>query len=228
LKKKIYAVIAIIILSLCLVASIVNFASPGGMHGGDSFYYANGEFFLAAPHIYNGAVDISTGYTPFEHASVMYCTYEVTDSSHKIIDSSLMLHLPFCSEYIISKTLTNLANGNYTLKVNAYLANGEVHVPLNETFTVDSTFQEPKLTVISPQNQNYDTGDVDVTFNVNSNLIWSYYSLDSSSWTRSYGNMTLHGLSEGTHTLQISVKTEANEHSRNANSEQTVVFTISK
>ena len=201
------------------------------MHGGDSFGYSSTESFLAAPHIYNGPVDISMKYTPFEHVLVLYCTYEVTDSSHKTIDSSLMLHVPLSSEYIISKTLTNLANGNYTLTINAYLANGTVHVPLNETFTVDSTFQEPKLTVISPKNQNYDTGDIDVTFNVNSNLIWAYYRLDSSGhddWTRCYGNMTLNGLAEGTHTLTLSVKTEANEHSRNANSAQTVVFTISK
>jgi hypothetical protein len=232
LERTTYLIIAVVLSMVCLVSSsIVNFSPGDGMYGGDSVSYFNSEFFLAAPHIYNGAVDISMGYTPFKHALVLYCTYEVTDSGHKTIDSSLMLHVPLCSEYIISKTLTNLANGNYTLTVNAYLANGTVHVPLNETFTVDSTFQEPKLTVISPQNQNYNTGDIDVTFNVNSNLIWAYYRLDSSGqddWTRCYGNMTLQGLAEGTHTLVISVKTEANEHSRNANSAETVVFTISK
>ncbi len=233
MKRKIYAIITVVIVMLvfCLVASIVNFGSPGGMHGGGSFQFFSSAPFMAAPYIYNGPVDISLGYTPFENAFVLYCTYEVADSNHKIIDSSLMLHVPLSTEYIISKTLTNLANGNYTYTINAHLANGTVHVPLNETFTVDSNFQEPKLTVLSPQNQTYNTTDIDVTFNVNSNLIWAYYRLDSSgqdSWTRFYGNMTLHGLAEGTHTLTISVKTEANEHSRNANSAQTVCFNITK
>ena len=215
-------------LAFCLVASIVNFSSAGGMHDGDSFMFFNSESFMPAPNIYNGPVDISMGSTPPAKMLVLYCTYTVTDSNQKTVDSSLMLHVPFSSAYIISKSLTNLAYGNYTYTINAHLANGTVHVPLNGTFTVDSSFQEPKLTVISPQNQNYNTGNVDVIFNVNSNLIWTYYSLDSGNWTRCYGNMTLHGLAEGTHKLIISVKTEANEHSRNANSAQTVCFNITK
>ncbi len=217
--------------AFCLVASIVNFSSAGGMHDGDSFQFFNTESFMAAPNIYNGPVDISLGYTPFKGALILYCTYEVTDSNHKAIDSALMLHIPFSTEYIISKTLTNLANGNYTYSINAHLANGTIHVPLNETFTVDSNFQEPKLTVISPQNQTYNTADIDVTFNVDSNLVWAYYSLDSSgqgSWTRFYGNMTLHGLTEGNHILTVSVKTEANQHSRTPISSQTIIFNIAK
>ncbi len=234
LKKRTYAIIAVIIIVVvvCLVASIVNFSSGelGPGHGGSSFNWIGNLGF--APYIYNTAkVDISMGYTPPAQTIVLYCFYTVKDSNLKTIDSSIMLHFPFASQYVILKTLTNLPNDNYTMTINTIYADGTVHTPLNSTFTVDTTFQPPKLALISPQNQNYNTTDIDVTFNVDSNLIWAYYRLDSSGqddWTRCYGNMTLHGLSEGTHTLTISVKTEANQHTRNANLVQTVCFNITK
>ena len=53
-----------------------------------------------------------------------------------------------------------------------------IHTPLNSTFTVDTTFIEPKLTMISPQNQTYNTNKVDIIYHVNSKVIWSYYAID--------------------------------------------------
>ena len=175
------------------------------------------------PYIYNeSTVDISLGYTPPKGTIVLYCTYTITDSVHKTVDSSIMLHFPFSSEYIISKTLTNLANDNYTFIINAYCANGAIRTPVNSTFTVDTTFIEPKLTLWSPQNQTtYNTNEVDIIYHVNSKVIWSYYALDSISyshnekWIPFNGNITLSGLSEGSHKLAISIKTEASLHSDN-------------
>ena len=221
MKKKTYAIIALIILAICLVSSIADFSLiSGGLYeeGNTISDYTNNIGF--APYIYNEPrVDISLGYTPPKSTIVLYCTYTITDSNHETVDSSIMLHFPFFSEYIISKTLTNLANDNYTFIINAYYANGIIHTPLNETFTVDTTFIEPKLIIISPQNLTYNTNKVDIIYHVNSKVIWSYYAIDSISfsptgnWIPFKGNITLDGLSEGSHEVAISVKTEANEHS---------------
>jgi len=250
LRKKIYALIAVTILAYCLVSSIVLYlvsstvfclvssivnlsrSDWGPAHGGERVTFYNLRF---APYIYNKpTVNISMDYTPPAYILVLYCNYTVTDSNHQTVDSSIMLDSPFSSKYIINKTLTNLPNDNYTMIINAYYANGTVHTPLNSTFTVDTTFQEPRLIIISPQNQTYNTNGIEIIYSVNSKLIWSYYALDygdfavGDDWKYLSGNMTLNGLSQGQHRLVISVKTEANEHSFYANTAQTIYFNITK
>ena len=234
MRKKIIAIIALIILAICLVSSIVDFSAGGGLYEyGDTISHYI-DHIRYAPYIYNEpTVDISLGYTPPKGTIVLYCIYTITDSTHKTVDSSLMLHFPFSSEYIISKTLTNLANDNYTFIINAYCANGAIRTPVNSTFTVDTTFIEPKLTMISPQNQtNYNTNKVDIIYHVNSKVIWSYYAIDSTSnsqfdnWIPFNGNITLSGLSEGSHQLAISVKTDASLHSDNPFGRQAINFII--
>ena len=234
MRKKIYALIAFMILAVCLVSSVVNFSAGSGSafaywEDVDTISYGI-KTIQFAPYIYNEpTVDISLGYYPSKGSLVLYCSYTITDSSHKTVDSSIMLHYPFSSEYIISKTLTKLPNDNYTFIINAHYANGTVLTPLNSIFTVDTTFIEPKLKMISPQNQTYNTNKVDVIYQINSKVIWSYYNLDDqdwSNWTPFNGNITLSGLSEGSHKLAISVKTVANEHSDNPYETQTIYFKI--
>ena len=250
LRKKIYALIAVAILAYCLVSSIVLYlvsstvfwlvssivnlsrSDSGPAHGGERVTFYSLRF---APYIFNKpTVNVSIGYIPPANTLVLGCNYTITDSNHKTVDSSIMMQSPSSSEYIINRTLTNLPNDNYTIIINAYYANGTVHIPLNSTFTVDTTFIEPKLIIISPQNQTYNTNDIEIIYSVNSKLIWSYYALDygdfavGDSWKYFSGNMTLNGLSEGQHKLVISVKTEANEHSYYANTAQAVYFNITK
>ncbi|MGZ4851238.1 MAG: hypothetical protein ACXV2C_07660 [Candidatus Bathyarchaeia archaeon] len=171
-------------------------------------------------------VDISMGYTPPEGTVVLYCTYTITNSNHKVVDSSVMLHSPFSSEYTIDKKLTNLANDNYTFIITAHCANGSIRTPENQTFTVDTSFQYPILTVISPKSQTYDSNKVDIIYHINSRILYSYYSLDGANYVWFHGNMTLDGLSNGSHTLEIFVVTEANEHIDQANEEQTISFSV--
>lgn len=149
--KKLNALIAVV-LAVCLFVAIflgfiVNFSSGGSMHDGEAF--RDGPRF--APYVYNeSTVDISMGYTPSPNIIVLYCTYTVLDSHLNIVDSSIMLHFPFSSDYILSKKLTNLANDNYTLIINAFYANGTIRTPVNSTITIDTTVIRPLLTVISP------------------------------------------------------------------------------
>jgi hypothetical protein len=230
LKKKIYAVIAAIILMICLVFHVADFFSPGGLYGGDSFtdysgYYQFGSYIFNKP-----TVTLSMGYTPRAGTVVLYCTYKITDSNHKTMDNSIMLHPPFSSEYIIYKTLTNLANDNYTFTIYAQYSNGTVHVPFNETFRVDTNFKEPKLTLLSPQNQTYNTNKIDIIYNVNSDVRLSYYNLDGKEdkiydWKHFNGNITLYDLSEGPHKLMLFISTEADLH-RSSIGYQIIYFKI--
>ena len=234
MRKKLIAIIALIILAICLVSSIVDFSAGGGLYDeGDTISHRINHI-RYAPYIYSEpTVDISLGYTPPKGTLVLYCTYTITDSTHKTVDSSIMMHSPFSSEYIISKILTNLPNDNYTFIINAYCANGAIRTPVNSTFTVDTTFIEPKLTMISPQNQTtYNTNKVDIIYHVNSEVNWSYYAIDSSSysqtdnWISFNGNITLSVLSEGSHKLAISAKTETNKHSDQPFETQIIYFII--
>ena len=75
----------------------------------------------------------------------------------------------------------------------------------------------PEFTVFSPQNQtNYNSSDVPVAYYVGSKIIWSYYALDTVGepanvdWKFFDGNTTLTSMSEGSHKLVISLKTEGN------------------
>jgi hypothetical protein len=226
--NKPYAILAVglIIFFCCLVtlsSFVIDFsgggAGPG--RGGDVLSVKGYSFFFTTN---NPNVDISLGFTP-ARGVVLYCTYSITDSSQNVVDGSTMLHMPFSSDYVIKKTLTNLANDNYTFTITTHYANGTVRTPINETFTVDTTFEYPILTVISPQNQTYND-PVAISYNINSKVLMSYYKLDSQEWTFFDGNTTLIGLYPGAHALAISVVTEANRHIAQANEVKTIYFTV--
>ncbi len=232
MRKKIYAIIVAvvtIILIVGLALSIIDFYPSGGLYGEDVISDHSGTY-IFAPHIVNKPTfTLSMGYTPSAGTIVLYCTYTITDSNHKIIDSSIMLHSPLASEYVLSKTYTNIPNDNYTLMINARLADGKIRTPVNSTITVDTSFIEPELIMISPQNQTYNTNAVDLIYHINSKVVWAYYSLDdqdSNHWQPFNGNITINGLSEGMHELSIAVKTEANQYSNFADEVATTYFRI--
>ncbi|MGA2680900.1 MAG: hypothetical protein ABSF44_03770 [Candidatus Bathyarchaeia archaeon] len=218
------ALVAFLCVSLFYVSFIVDFSS------GSPSPRSLGGTLLSGYSVPLGTtnettVNISMGYYP-ARGVVLYCTYTVTNSNHKVIDGSVMLHSPFSSEYFINKTLTNLADGNCTFTITAHYANGRIDTPENETFTVDTSFIYPVLTVISPRNQTYNSNQVDITYHINSKVLYSYYSLDNANWVWFNGNMTLNGLSTGLHELQISVVTEANAQTGYGDEAQTIYFSV--
>ena len=88
----------------------------------------------------------------------------------------------------------------------------------------------PAITIISPKNQATYGNQVPITYSINSDIIWSYYALDSNDkptskdWKSFHGNITLSGLPEGTHKLMLSVKPEGQYTF--PLSEETVVFSV--
>jgi hypothetical protein len=121
--------------------------------------------------------------------------------------------------YSLSATLENLANGNYTLNVYTDYVNGTSGSIWDTNFTVDTTFPTPIITVISPLNQTYHTGKIEVAYSVDSPTIMAYYSIDKpgdrpSNYTTFNGSrsLTVANLSDGTYKVSFWIRTEAGEH----------------
>jgi hypothetical protein len=64
----------------------------------------------------------------------------------------------------------------------------------------------PLVSVSSPKNKTYDTGDVVLTFTVNEPASWIRYSLDGQDNVTITANITLSGLSKGAHNLAVYAK----------------------
>ena len=83
--------------------------------------------------------------------------------------------------------------------------------PLNPPQTPTTTISFTP-SIISPQNQTtYSTNQVPLTYTIGTEVLWSYYSIDSrnNSDLKSFnGNITLTDLSEGQHELMVAVTTK--------------------
>ncbi len=92
--------------------------------------------------------------------------------------------------------------------------------------------------VISPiNNATYKTNTIELTYSINSKVLWSYYSIDASDyvdmqhllhdngWISFNGNITLN-LSEGRHRLKIAVQTEESRFSSVPIAYQTIDFIL--
>ena len=112
---------------------------------------------------------------------------------------------------------------------------------LEPTPTAPTTIVIPKpsiLRVISPLNNvTYKTNAIELTYSVNSRVLWSYYALDSNNYVSVYnllkpnglisfkGNVTL-SLSEGTHRIIVAVQTEESRFSSVPIAFQTIDFIV--
>jgi hypothetical protein len=94
------------------------------------------------------------------------------------------------------------------------------------------------LRVISPiNNVTYKTNTIELTYNINSKVLWSYYSVDASDfvdiqhllhdngWIPFKGNITLN-LSQGPHRIMLAVQTEESRFSSVPIAYQTNEFII--
>jgi hypothetical protein len=80
----------------------------------------------------------------------------------------------------------------------------------------------PVVSVSSPKNKTYDTGDISLTFTVNEPASWVGYSLDAQDSVAITANITLSGLSNGAHNLTVYAKDIAG----NIGASETIHFTI--
>lgn len=109
--------------------------------------------------------------------------------------------------------------------------------PTNAATTAAILSKPSILMVISPTNTTYSKNTIDLTYNINSKVLWSYYSIDASEHLDIQhllhnnglmpfsGNITLN-LSGGPHRLKISVQTEESRGSNVPIAYQTIDFTV--
>jgi len=164
----------------------------------------------ASSHIYviDPWVSIFFFYSMENNLTQISFSYSLDNKANSTLGAS-MSKSDYVYYYTVSKTLEGLADGDHTLTVYAHCSNGTVNSIINSVITVDAIANTP--VIISPLNQTtYNTKQVPLTYTINKEILWSYYSLDSpdDSDLKSFnGNITLPSLSEGQHELRLYVTT---------------------
>jgi hypothetical protein len=168
-----------------------------------------------APYIYlTPNVDISFDYNLQKNLTqVSSFSYSLDKNPNSTLTSTESNLFSDYNRYSVFKTLENLANVNHTLTVYAYFTNKTVSSIIDITITVDTTYIPPKPIMISPLNQTtYNANQVALTYNY-PNIISGFYSLDTPNYATGRiaftGNTTLTNLSEGSHTLRLSLIAES-------------------
>jgi N-acetylneuraminic acid mutarotase len=82
----------------------------------------------------------------------------------------------------------------------------------------------PAVSVVSPENGNYTSGDVSLAFTVNKPVVWLGYSLDGQDNVTVAGNATISGLANGLHNVTVYAEDEFG----NVGASETVLFTIAE
>ncbi len=121
--------------------------------------------------------------------------------------------------------LVDLAEGSH--KITAYSTNSAgSNTNTTTTFTVDTSYEYPKISVLSPQNKTYTTTDIPVIFYVNGNISEGHVTLELYPYSAknvqhfSVDNMTLSGLKDGDYRLSFSATTERGRTT------ETIKFTV--
>jgi hypothetical protein len=82
----------------------------------------------------------------------------------------------------------------------------------------------PEISVVSPENKNYTSSNVSLTFTVNKPVVWMGYSLDGQETVTVTGNTTLAGLTNGSHNVTVYAK----DTFENTDTSETIIFTIAE
>ena len=169
----------------------------------------------SAPYIYvTPKVDLSFDYNVQKNLTqVASFSYSLDNNANITLTREVTGLFSEYNRYSVFKPLGDLANGNHTLTVYAYFTNGTVSSIIDITITVDTAFVPPKPFIISPLNQTYNTDEVPLIYAIDSMIFHSYYSLDTANYgfgrVEFTGNTSLTNLSEGSHTLRLSLETES-------------------
>lgn len=116
--------------------------------------------------------------------------------------------------------LTGLSQGSHQVIVYANDTSENMGKSKIVYFLFDSI--APKITILLPQNQSYQSSDVQLTFNLEESTPLLSYSLDGQNPNAIIGNLTLPALPDGSHYLTI----YATDELGNSGTSETVYFTI--
>jgi hypothetical protein len=96
---------------------------------------------------------------------------------------------------------------------------------LNEQYTpIGYGTVPPVVSVVSPENKNYTSSNVSLTFTLDRPVVWMGYSLDGEETVTVTGNTTIAGLTSGLHNITVYAKDEF----ENTGASETVTFTVAE
>ena len=98
-------------------------------------------------------------------------------------------------------TLSRLPNGSHSIVVYARDLAGNIGSSNVIDFTVDTS--PPNISLLSPQNQIYNTTNIPLTITVDETVAWIGYSVDGQTNVSISGSITLIGLADGTHSIVV-------------------------
>jgi hypothetical protein len=169
--------------------------------------------------------------TPTRYGDIQQLDFvriEVDGKLYRLIE----VHSNLSSPFSYSEDLTNLRDGMHSLRIYAY-GTGVVEgcewkpstsVEINSSsdvvdFRLDRVFLRILLSV---ENKTYNTSDVPLNFTVNESVSQMSYVLDGQGNVTFYGNTTLAGLVDGSHSLMV----YATDAAGNVGSSGTVYFSV--
>lgn len=118
--------------------------------------------------------------------------------------------------------LVNLTESSH--KLTAYSTDSAgLHINTTTAFTVDTSYEYPKMVVLSPQNKTYTTEDIPMVVFVNGNISEGFVYLDAYPYPNQnfpIGNMTLPELKDGDYKLYFSATTERGQTT------ETIAFSV--
>jgi hypothetical protein len=113
-----------------------------------------------------------------------------------------------------------LSDGSHSLVIYARDLAGNTGPSAKVYFTTDTI--PPGISLLSPQNQTYDTTELLLNFTLNETASWVGYSLDGQETVTITGNTTLSGLAYGSHTITV----YATDSAGNTGSSETIHFSV--
>ena len=202
--------------------SIVVYANEKGHGGNDLFIYW--DFFINSYSSVNFTIDtISPNVSVF---SVDNKTYGISGVplNFTVNEQTKWIGYSLDGQANITitenTTLTGLPEGPHSLVIYAKDTAGNTAISEPFYFTVDTTL--PNISFLTIENKTYDTTYIPLNFTVNEPVSEITYVLDGQANMTIIGNMTLTGLSEGSHNLTVYAKDTA----ENIGTSETVYFSI--
>jgi N-acetylneuraminic acid mutarotase len=97
--------------------------------------------------------------------------------------------------------LTELSDGNHSVTVYANDTFGNIGFSSTVYFSVDTV--RPTVSVLSPESKVYGTNEIQLNFTTDEPVSWLAYSLDGEDNVTTSRNITLAGLTDGSHNLTV-------------------------